>query len=130
MSRDIEDRLRLFVRHHVGWKVQSIDVRRLALNMDQVLAFNPPPNPAKTTDARYQSYADQFGEESWELDALDPTTIDGLIEAAIREHRDEGLWREMIAHEDEEKSQLYAVANNWSAVSEFLRGEQTPEDEA
>ena len=42
MTRDNADRLHLFAG-------QRVEVRRLALNMEQIEEFNPPPNPAKET---------------------------------------------------------------------------------
>lgn len=62
-----------------------IEVVRIALNMDQVEEFNPPPNPAKLTDSRFEGYAAKFGNESWELGALNPDTIAGLIEAEVEQ---------------------------------------------
>lgn len=53
----------------------SVEVRRLALNMEQVRKYDPPPNPAKVTDSRFAAYCDQFGDESWELDALSPKVV-------------------------------------------------------
>ncbi|GAI07386.1 unnamed protein product, partial [marine sediment metagenome] len=67
MSRDIQDRLYMF-----GSRVA---VRRIALDMEQIEQYSPPPNPAKTTDSRYANYRDEYGEDSWELDALDPRII-------------------------------------------------------
>jgi hypothetical protein len=52
MSRDLCDRLELFSGARVSFE-------RIALNMDQIEDQQPPPNPAKTTDARFQSYAEQ-----------------------------------------------------------------------
>lgn len=43
MTRDITDRINLF-----GRLDDSIDVRRLALNYNQIEQYNPPPNPSKT----------------------------------------------------------------------------------
>jgi len=77
MSRDIKDRLKLFLG-------QKIKFSRLALNMTQVESWNPPPNPAKVTDPRAKGYITKFGTESWELDALEPNVINGLIEKAIQ----------------------------------------------
>lgn len=71
MTRDIQDRLNLFG--------STARVRRIALNFNQVEDYNPPPNPAKTTDSRYESYEALYGDESWELDALEPCTIVELI---------------------------------------------------
>lgn len=75
MSRDIEDRLNIFGAFFT--------MKRIALNMDQVRALNPPPNPAKITDARANRYIAKYGQQSWELDALDPATLAALIESEI-----------------------------------------------
>jgi len=60
-------------------------LHRIALNMDQVRQYNPPPNPAKMTDSRAGDYVERFGRQSWELDALDPRTLNDLIESHITE---------------------------------------------
>ena len=59
-----------------------LEVRRIALTMDQISRYDPPPNFAKVTDSRFANYQMQYGDESWELDALDPSVLDALI----REH--------------------------------------------
>ncbi len=91
MTRDIEDRLRLFGL--------DITVERIALNMNQVNKYNPPPNPAKITDSRAGKYIQNFGRESWELDALEPTMLEKLIASKIARYRDERLWAKMVAKE-------------------------------
>lgn len=103
MTRDIEDRLRLFT----GGRVE---VNRIALNMDQVAKYNPPPNPAKTTDARYETYRAEYGEDSWELDALEPQVIEKLIAKTIRSYRDDEIFQERVAEENEHKEQLLEAA--------------------
>jgi len=65
MTRDVADRLALFMG-------EAVQVERLALNMDQIEHYGPPPNPAKLTDARADAYIAEFGLSSWELDALEP----------------------------------------------------------
>lgn len=55
----------------------GIEVRRLALNWDQIEEHRPPPNPAKETDSRFDRYVAEYGDESWELDALNPQMIGG-----------------------------------------------------
>ena len=62
MSRDIRERLELFMG--------GVEFDRLALNMDQVQQYAPPPNPAKITDSRAVGYIAIHGDESWELDAF------------------------------------------------------------
>lgn len=75
MTRDMDDRLRLFMG--------GIEVKRLALNIDQIKKYNPPPNPCKLTDSRCHGYMKEFGKKSWELDALEPKVISDLIEFNI-----------------------------------------------
>ena len=47
--------------------------------MEQIEEFSPPPNPAKLTDSRCGSYIRKYGDESCELDALEPRVITELI---------------------------------------------------
>ena len=85
MTRDNEDRLTMFAQ-------DDIEVRRLALNFDQVRRYNPPPNPTKFTDSRAAGYTARFGHSCWELDALDPKVIAALITDALADLRDDEAW--------------------------------------
>jgi hypothetical protein len=119
MSRDIQDRLTTF-----GVKVEF---RRLALNMDQVHQYNPPPNPAKLTDSRAQNaagtgYVDLYGDSSWELDALPPTVLAGLINAAVESFRDDTLWEEKVAAEEAARRRLRKAAHYWGEVTDLVDG--------
>lgn len=116
MTRDIRERLELFS----GGRVQRIN--RLALNMDQVDEYNPPPNPAKEVDPRFQTYLAEFGDESWELDALDPTTLAGIVREAVAQFRDESAWSQMEEEEAEHIEHLAKVSSNWDRVTEFVAG--------
>ena len=113
MTRDITDRMRMFF----GAKVE---VCRLALNMDQVEEYNPPPNPAKTTDVRFTEYEKQFGTESWELDALDPKTIAALVRLAVLARRDSKLWKVAEKREVKDRQMLQQIADRMVDVREFL----------
>lgn len=113
MSRDIQDRLELFTEGRIVFD-------RLALNMPQVEEFSPPPNPAKVTDSRARVYIEEFGHESWELDALEPVTIATLIRDSIAKLRDQEVWDEDIETRDRGRDQLSAIADNWQDVVEHL----------
>ncbi len=63
MSRDHTDRLAMFLSH-LG---AEVDVRRVALNIDQVHQYNPPANPTKPKDSRSPDYVRKFGRTCWEL---------------------------------------------------------------
>lgn len=118
MSRDIEGRLRLFM----GGEAPTF--KRLALNMPQVEQYKPPPNPAKTTDSRYEGYIAKHGDESWELDALEPTVIAALIRDASAPFISKPKWKASAAAEAGLRKQLTAASSRWSQVTEFLAREE------
>ncbi len=120
MTEDNADRLRMFAEE------QGIEVRRIALNMDQVEQYNPPPNPAKETDSRAKGYVKKFGPHSWELDALTPGTIEQLITDTIEEYRDKDVWNKTLEEQDEKRrtSGLVALSEHWDKVFEFLTDEE------
>lgn len=111
MSRDIEDRLLLF-----GVDYEMFEFRRIALNMEQINLYNPPPNPAKLTDSRCGSYISKYGDESWELDALEPKVIHDLITTNVTEFWDYDLVREVRNQVAKEKEVMESVANDWDRI--------------
>jgi hypothetical protein len=113
MSRDIEDRVSMLAR-------TPIEVQRIALNMNQVEQYDPPPNPAKATDARYAGYRALYGEESWELDALDLAVLDSLITETVEGYRDQEKWDAAVEEEDHQRDLLAKASDNWDEVAEIL----------
>lgn len=114
MTRDIRDRLALFDA--------DTEIRRIALNMDQVEEHRPPPNPAKITDSRASAYIREHGQSSWELDALEPSMLDRLIEDEIWAYRDIDAWDASTRAMDRERALLDAVAERWAEVAELVTG--------
>ena len=93
MIRDVQERLNEFG--------VDVDVRPIALNMEQIRRFNPPPNPAKITDPRAKWYIEKYGKTSWELDALPPNELIRLAENAINEIIDIDIYNNMLTKEQE-----------------------------
>ncbi len=116
MTRDIKDRLDLFGASGAT----HIDLRRLALNMDQVEEYEPPPNPAKITDSRAEGYIAEFGAESWELDALQPDVLAGLVRDQIMEIRVEDEWESAVEEENEHRRLLGEVSQRWDRLTRNL----------
>ncbi len=110
MTRDIDDRLALFMG-------KPMEVNRIALNMNQIEKYGPPPNPAKITDSRAKDYIEEFGPESWELDALDPKVLHDLVQKTVLSYREEKQWKAAVKIEDGHKERL-------STVAEELRDEE------
>lgn len=115
MTRDIENRLQIFGA--------EIDMRRIALNMNQVKKFRLPPNPAKSTDARFKHYVSEHGEKCWELDALDPKLIEKLIETEIEDVLDEDveIFNDNRANQEIERSSLLSASEHWPKVEKLVR---------
>lgn len=105
MTRDIRERLALF-------SGVDVEVRRIALNMEQVEQYGPPPNPTKLTDSRAQGYIYEFGDDSWELDALEPAVLVELITEAVLSFRDEDAWDEEQEIERGHIAALQKAADN------------------
>jgi len=113
MARDLQDRLKMF-------RCGPIQFRRIALTFDQVEERSPPPSPAKLTDPRAAGYIERFGDESWELDALEPQDIDTLIRDEVMAVVDMDIWNESCEEEKRGRSTLLQVANGWPELTEEI----------
>lgn len=108
MTRDIRERFGLFTRD--GY---PFEVHRLALNYDQVELWQPPENPAKESDSRYEGYLQKFGESSWELDAVEPATLADLVREQIEYLIDEDAWQAVIDREAFYRDELNKLAEKY-----------------
>lgn len=104
MTRDNVDRLEMFTG--------GVRVDRLALNMNQVRKYKPPPNPAKRDDSRYREYVKKYGRKCWELDALDPKILAGLVRTAVMKLRNEKAWKKAVARESYDRRALRKIVDN------------------
>ena len=100
MLRDIEDRLEEF---GVGGRFKIVPV---ALTMEQIKKYDPPPNPAKISDPRAGWYIREFGDMSWELDALKPEVLEKIVKRAVLAHLDSEKFGDMLEEEDADKDIL------------------------
>lgn len=98
MERDIEDRLREF-------ECQP-EIIRVALTKKQIEEHQLPPNPAKITDPRAKRYFEEYGNESWELDALEPSVLSSMLEKKIRDILDVTKYNKSVESEKLDLEQL------------------------
>ena len=112
MTRDIQERLDMFEAGAV--------VQRIALTMEQIEQFNPPPNPAKLSDARAKGYISKYGHHSWELDALKPEYLKKLIQEEIGFYLDTDSYMSVCEEEQSDKNVLQAVEDNFIAILHWL----------
>lgn len=76
MVRDIKERLAEF---HIDAEIEHVGLTR-----EQIKRYHLPPNPAKVTDSRAADYIEEYGNESWEVDALPPDVMIEIVEGAIQ----------------------------------------------
>lgn len=114
MSRDIHMRLRKTF-------LSDCEFERVALNMDQIEKHKPPPNPAKVSDSRYKGYVAAFGDESWELDALEPKEFRKIIEAQLKVIRDDKPWNAAVKQKEVVRERLKEVSRDWERLPDLKR---------
>lgn len=113
MTRDIQERLTMFGA--------NVHVKRVALTMKQIETYNPPPNPAKMTDSRCWKYIENFGYESWELDALEPKMLTNLITEQVTMYRDDEIYQAVCDREDREKEELQMLVDSYDEAINYLK---------
>lgn len=106
MTDDITNRFDVFRTS------RYVTVKRIALNMDQVKQYDPPPQPAKVSDSRHKKYVEQFGHYSWELDSLEPGVIDQLIEDNVKPLIDQTILAKRVKKQEFERARL-VKARDW-----------------
>lgn len=91
--------------------------------MNQIETYNPPPNPAKLSDSRCGKYIDEYGDESWELDALEPSVITNLITNEVTAFRDDEIYQAVCDLEKRGKEELKMIERNYNRAVAFLESE-------
>lgn len=85
--------------------VYGVEIRRIALMEQQVIAWNLPPAPAKETDSRTANW-DGLGQV--ELDAVKPEKLISLLDDAINEIFDKDFHFQLLETEEAEREQFQA----------------------
>jgi hypothetical protein len=113
MVRDISARVETFVRGstEVNENRAPFEIERLALTMDQIEEYDPPPNPAKVKDPRAEAYIAEFGPVSWEVDALPPEVLNSLVEHGIQRMIDLDAFDASREQERKERQTLKDLAD-------------------
>jgi len=87
----------------------DLTVKRVGLTKDQIDQYKLPPQPCKSSDARYDQFVADHGNIAVELDALEPSILKDMIEESISEYYDETIYQRHIrATEESEQEWLRA----------------------
>lgn len=108
MDRDLRKRLSMYSG------LEFVEVSRMALTYSQIEEHQPPPNPTKITDSRAEGYIIEFGNSSWELDAMEPRLLADLVRTEVALYRDDYLWNIEKQVEENMRFRLEELAENFS----------------
>lgn len=104
MIRDVKDRIDEFLRDEPSRC--NFDVIPIALTREQIEEHEPPPNPAKSTDSRYNKYELENGTTSWEVDSLPPQVLDAVLRKSIESFVKHAIYDAVLEREEEDKELL------------------------
>lgn len=83
------------------------EVRRIALNAEQIAEYGLPPQPGKATDSRAAGFIARHGElVQVELDALDPDDLRDLYQRALDDYWDATAYGAVMLREAPQREQL------------------------
>ena len=105
-ERDLPERLERYGGAHVLF-------RRVAVqrgHLDGLPAFPPKPK-----DPRYKWFIEHYGDQAWELDAMDPNDLRASVEAAIIAEMEPEAWSRCATTEKAEKELLRGALDSWQA---------------
>lgn len=91
----------------------NFEVKRIGLSMDQIVQMSLPPNPAKMTDPRAKGYINEFGNKSWEVDAIRPVELIRIVQEEVESLIDMDLYQQKIDEENEDKKELKKLISKY-----------------
>lgn len=100
MFRDIVTRLDTLSRSC------PIETHRLAITKEQVNQYRLPADFVKVSDSRAPKYVAEHGNESWELDALEPQMLNDLLSSTIEQYIEADKWNAVLRQEEADKEAL------------------------
>jgi hypothetical protein len=109
MSRDLQDRLTKYCGRY------EVEVRRIALVYDQVKHYSLIPNPVKQADRRSTGYVSQYGNQCWELYAIEPNELITLCRIAVGSLiEDTNAW---LAIKEQDKSERESLIGQFEDMA-------------
>jgi hypothetical protein len=98
-----------------------ITLKRIALTAEHTAPLPSFSVESKTRDPRHAWFKRTYGDRCWELDAMDPRDLRGIVENKINALIDRDLWQQQEAHEQREKVSIETLLRWWANI-ETLRG--------
>jgi hypothetical protein len=103
---DLPQRLKQYGGDHV-------ELKRIALTGEQVLPLQSFPASDKRKDPRFRWFTGRYGEQCWELDALDPRELRSCVEKHIKELIEPVAWERCESVLKQERVSIHYVVTRW-----------------
>ncbi len=107
----------------------DIHAVKVALTFEQTQELDlPPALPAKETSSTYRAFEERYGSASWEVEALDPGTLQHLLRDAIDSTLDIDAFNSELDTEKQDAAYLQGVRENVHAMlgdMDFQQGDDT-----
>lgn len=108
---DIERDVEIRIREIFGIEV---DVQRVLLVHQDITDYKLEPNQAKPADPRAYSFIEQYGKDTYELDALPPDIIAKKLEAAIVRNMNMDLYEIQVEKGEEDEEVIEKFIDAWN----------------
>jgi hypothetical protein len=108
-----------------------IELKRIALTAEQTTtlpsfpASDKGPKGSKKGDPRYGWFVKNFGNQCWELDAMDPRQLRELVEAEINALIDRPLWEQQEVLQVREKQSIELQLRQWAIFQSLNSASET-----
>jgi hypothetical protein len=90
-----------------------INLKRIALTVEQVEGLPSFPAADKTKDPRYKWFTANHGRYCWELDAMDPNDLRDCVEREIKNLIEPVAWERCEVVNKAEQESLTSILANW-----------------
>ena len=84
-------------------------VKHIGLTGTQIRQYNPPPNPAKISDPRAKWYIENYGNVSYEVDALEPKVMEQILTKAIEAEIDMPTYHKQMEQEGKDIAKIKTI---------------------
>lgn len=81
----------------------EVDITSIAITWEQIQELTPPPNPVKVKDPRSAWYREKYGDECYEVDALEPAQLFDIVNGNIESRVDMDMFNERLEEEARQK---------------------------
>jgi len=96
-----------------------VELKRIALTGEQVLDLPSFPASDKRKDPRFKWFTGRYGDQCWELDAMDPNALRDCVEKEIKKLIEPIAWSRCERINTAEKNSLREVMAKWNTLQRF-----------